>query len=160
MVAVFDTTEVLSCKYCPKSLTTLVPELVNFPPQNVPHYTKPYSRSRMPSSESTPFAVLSNKEISSPHSGETIRLKPSVSLPSIMPDGYHSPFSPDGAKMEDPEDVSEETLLSTPTQSHFELPQTVETPKASPTFSIFSYDVPSSKRDSRRTFTRTQSFRQ
>lgn len=62
--------------------------------------------------------------------------------------------------MEDPEDVSEETLLSTPTQSHFELPQTVETPKASPTFSIFSYDVPSSKRDSRRTFTRTQSFRQ
>ena len=63
--------------------------------------------------------------------------------------------------MEDPEDISsEESLLSTPTQSHFELPQTLETPKASPSFSIFSYDVPPPKRDSRRTFLRTQSFRQ
>lgn len=127
---------------------------------NVPHYTKPYARSRMPASESAPFSVLSNKEISSAHPEETIRLKPSASLPSILSDGYHSSFSADQVK-EDLEDASsEETLLSTPTQSHFELPQTVETPKVPSSFSIFSYDVSSSKLDSRRTFIRSQSFRQ
>lgn len=115
----------------------------------------------MQSSESAPFTVLSNKEIPSSHPEEVIRLKPSVSLPSIMADGYQSSFSTDQAKKEDSEDVSsEESLLSTPTQSHFDLPQTVETPKVSSTFSIFSYDVPSSKHDSRRTFVRSQSFRQ
>ncbi|KAF9653771.1 hypothetical protein BDM02DRAFT_3107768 [Thelephora ganbajun] len=128
---------------------------------NAPQYTRPYARSRMQSSESVPFAVLSNKDISSPHPEETIRLKPSVSLPSIMSDGYHSPFSTDQVKKEDHEDVSsEESLLSTPTQSHFELPQTVETSKAPSTFSVFSYDVSSSKLDSRRTFLHTQPFRQ
>jgi hypothetical protein len=128
---------------------------------NAPQYTKPYARSRMQSSESAPFAVLSNKEISSAHPEETIRLKPSASLPSIMSDGYHSSFSTDQVKKEDPEDVSsEEGLLSTPTQSHFELPQTAETQKAQPAFSILSYDVPSSKLDSRRTFIRSQPFRQ
>lgn len=139
---------------------TLVPELAIFP-QNAP-YTKPYVRSRMQSSESTPFVVISNKErISSSHSEETIRLKSSLSLPSILSDGNRSPFSIDQSKKEEAEDISsEEGLLSTPTQSHFELPQTVETPKASSAFSIFSYDVPSSKLDPRRTFVRTQSFRQ
>lgn len=128
---------------------------------NAPHCTKPYSRSRAQSSESAPFTVLSNKEISLSHPEETIRLKSSVSLPTIMADGYHSSFSADQVKKEDPEDVpSEESLLSTPTQSHFDLPQTVETPKAPSAFSIFSYDVPSSKFDSRRTFSRGQSFRQ
>jgi hypothetical protein len=127
---------------------------------NAPHYTKPYARSRVQSSESGPFAVLSNKDISSSHPEETIRLKSSVSSPSIMSPGYHPSFSTDQVKKEDPEDVSsEESLLSTPTQSHFDLPQTVETPKTSSTFSIFSYDVPPSKLDSRRTSLRTQSFR-
>jgi len=112
-------------------------------------------------SESAPFAVLSNKDLSSNHPEETIRLKPSVSLPSVMSVGYHQSFPPDQMSKEDPEDVpSEESLLSTPTQPHFELPQTVETPKGSASFSIFSYDVPPSKLDSRRTFLRTQSFRQ
>ena len=112
----------------------------------------------MQSSESAPFVVISNKEISSSHPEETIRLKPSISLPSIMSDGNRSA---DQVKKEELEDMSsEDGLLSTPTQSHFELPQPVETPKASPSFSIFSYDVPSSKLDSRRTFVRTQSFRQ
>ena len=116
----------------------------------------------MQSSESVPFSVLSNKEISSSHPEETIRLKSSVSLPSIMADGYHSSFSSDQVKREDSEDVppSDETLLSTPTQSHFDLPQTVETPKQTSTFSIFSYDVSPSKHDSRRSFVRSQSFRQ
>lgn len=140
---------------------TLVPELANFVPQNAPYYTKPYARSRMHSSESAPFVVLSNKEISSSHPEETIRLKPSMSLPSIMSDGNRSSLSADQVRKEEPEEISpEETLLSTPTQSHFELPQTVETPKAPSTFSIFSYDVPSSRLDSRRTFVRSQSFRQ
>ena len=161
MVPIVDATKVLSCMRSPNSSITLVPELANFLPQNAPQYTKPYARSRMQSSESAPFAVLSNKDISSSHSEETIRLKPSVSLPSTMSSGYHPSFPTDRVEKEDPEDVSsEENLLSTPTQSHFELPQTVETPKAPPTFSIFSYDVPSSKLDSRRTFLRTQSFRQ
>lgn len=111
----------------------------------------------MQSSESAPFTVISNKDISSSHLDETIRLKPSVSLPSVRSAGYHSPFTTDQAQKEDSEDVSsEEGLLSTPTQSQFELPQTLETPKA---FSIFSYDPPS-KLDSRRTFLRSQSFRQ
>jgi len=128
---------------------------------NAPQYTKPYARSRMQSSESVPFTVLSNTDISSPHSDETTRLKSSVSLPSVMSVGYHPSFPADQVKKEDPEDVSsEESLLSTPTQSHFELPQTVETPKAQSSFSIFSYDVPPSKLDSRRTFLRPQSFRQ
>ena len=158
MVSIVDATKILSCMRSPNSSTTLVPELANLPPQNAPQYTKPYARSRMQSSESAPFALLSNKDIPSPYPEETIRLKPSVSLPSS---GYHSSFPTDQANKEDPEDVSsEESLLSTPTQSHFELPQTVETPKAPSTFSIFSYDVPSSKPDSRRTFLRTQSFRQ
>jgi hypothetical protein len=142
----------------PNSFTTLVPELAIFPPQNAPQYTKPYARSRMQPSESAPFAVLSNKDISASHPEETMRLKPSVSLPST---GYRSSFPTDQVKKEDPEDVSsEESLLSTPTQSHFELPQPAETPKTSSAFSIFSYDVPPSKLDSRRTFLRTQSFRQ
>jgi len=128
---------------------------------NAPYYTKPFARSRMHSSESAPFVVLSNKEISSSHPEETIRLKPSMSLPSIMSDGNRSSLSADQVRKEEPEEISpEETLLSTPTQSHFELPQTVETPKAPSTFSIFSYDVPSSRLDSRRTFVRSQSFRQ
>jgi hypothetical protein len=126
----------------------------------LPQYAKPYARSRMQSSESAPFALLSNKDISSLHPEETIRLKPSVSLPSVTSVGYHSSFPTDQVK-EDPEDVpSEDGLLSTPTQSHFELPQTVETPVTPPSFSIFSYDVSSSNFDSRRTFLRTQSFRQ
>lgn len=145
----------------PNLTTVLVPELANFLPQNAPQYTKPYARSRMQSSESAPFTVLSNKDISSSHPEETIRLRPSVSLPSIMPSGYHSSFPTDQVKKEDPEDVSsEESLLSTPTQSHFELPQTVETPKASSTFSIFSYDVPQPRLDSRRAFLRTECFGQ
>lgn len=140
---------------------TLVPELANFLSQNAPYYPKPYARSRMQSAESAPFVVLSNKEISSSHPEETIRLKSSVSLPSIMSDGNRPPAPADRMKKEEPEDISsEETLLSTPTQSHFELPQTVETPKVPSAFSIFSYDVPSSKLDSRRTFVRSQSFRQ
>jgi hypothetical protein len=161
VVPIVDATEALSCTRSPNSSTILVPELANLLPQNAPQCTKPYARSRMQSSESVPFSVLSNKEISSPHPEETIRLKPSVSLPSIMSAGYHSSFPADQIKTEDPEDVSsEESLLSTPTQSHFELPQTVEAPKAPSTFSIFSYDVPSSRLDSRRTFLRTQPFRQ
>lgn len=140
---------------------TLVPELANFVPQNAPHYTKPYARSRMQSSESVPFVVLSNKEIPSSHPEETVRLKPSISLPSTMSDSNRFSLSTNQAKKEEPEDISsEESLLSTPTQSHFELPQTVETPKASSAFSIFSYDVPSPKLDSGRTFVRTRSFRQ
>jgi len=127
---------------------------------NAPQYTKPYARSRMPSSESTPFSVISNKEITSSHPEETIRLKSSVSSPSVISSGYRPSFSTDQVHKEDPEDVSsEEGLLSTPTQSSFELPQTVETPKAPSTFSIFSYDVPPSKHDSRRSFRRTQSHR-
>jgi len=127
---------------------------------NAPQYTKPYARSRMPSSESAPFSVISNKEITSSRPEETIRLKSSVSLPSIISPGYRPSFSTDQVQKEDPEDVSfEENLLSTPTQSNFELPQAVETPKAPSTFSIFSYDVPPSKHDSRRTFRRTQSHR-
>src|SRR5579872_7130610 len=114
----------------------------------------------MSSSESAPFTVLSNTEISPSHPEETIRLKPSVSLPLIVSDGYHSSFSTDQMKEGHEDSSSEETLLSTPTQSHFELPQTTETPKAPSTFSIFSYDVSSSKLDSRRTFIRNQSFRQ
>jgi len=142
-------------------LAALVPGLTKFLPQNAPQYTKPYARSRMQSSESVPFTVLSNTDISSPHSDETTRLKSSVSLPSVMSVGYHPSFPADQVKKEDPEEVSsEESLLSTPTQSHFELPQTVETPKAQSSFSIFSYDVPPSKLDSRRTFLRPQSFRQ
>jgi len=127
---------------------------------NAPQCTKPYTRSRLQSSESAPFAVLSNKDISSSHPEMTIRLKQSVSSPSIISPGYHSTFSADQTDKEDPEDVpSEESLLSTPTQSQFELPQTVETPKAQPVFSIFSYDVPPSKLDSRRTFLHTKSLR-
>jgi hypothetical protein len=127
---------------------------------NTPLHTKPYSRSRMQSSESAPFTVLSNKEISS-HPEEANRLKPAVSSPSIMADSYQSSFTANQVKKEESEDLpSEEGLLSTPTQSHFELPQTVETPKAPSTFSIFSYDVPPSKLDSRRTFVRSQPFRQ
>ena len=115
----------------------------------------------MQPSESAPFAVLSNKDLSSTRPEETIRLKPSVSLPSVISVGYHPSFTTDQVQKEDPEDVpSEDGLLSTPTQPHFELPQTAETPKASASFSIFSYDVPPSKLDSRRTFLRTQSFRQ
>jgi len=127
---------------------------------NVPQCTKSHTRSRMQSSESVPFTVLSNTDISSSRPEETIRLKPSVSLPSVMSAGYHPSFPADQMKKEEPEDVPEESLLSTPTQSHFELPQTVETSKAQPSFSAFSYDVPSSKLDSRRTFLRTRSFRQ
>lgn len=142
------------------SSVTLVPELAIFLPQNAPQYTKPYARSRMPSSESAPFSIISNKGITSSHPEETIRPKSSVSLPSIISPGYHPSFSTDQTQKEDPEDVSsEESLLSTPTQPNFELPQTAETPKASSTFSIFSYDVPPSKHDSRRTFRRTQSHR-
>ena len=138
-------------------LTVLVPNSTNF--QNAPQCTKPYTRSRMQSSESAPFAVLSNKDISSSHPEMTIRLKPSVSSPSIMSPGYHS--TTNQVDKEDPEDVpSEESLLSTPTQSQFELPQTVETPKAQSAFSIFSYDVPPSKLDPRRTFLHTQPLRQ
>ena len=74
--------------------------------------------------------------------------------------GYHPSFPTDQVKKEDPEEVpSEESLLSTPTQPHFELPQTVETPKASHSYSIFSYEVPSPKTETRRTFLRTQSLR-
>jgi hypothetical protein len=114
----------------------------------------------MQSSESAPFTVLSNKEFSPSRPEETIRLKSSASLPSIVADGYLPSFSTDQTK-EDMEDVSsEENLLSTPTQSHFDLPQTVEAPKQPSTFSIFSYDVPPSNHDSRRTFVRSQSIRQ
>jgi len=127
---------------------------------NPPQYTKHYTRSRMQPSESVPFTVLSNTEISPSYPEETIRLKPSVSLPSVISAGYHSSFSADRVGKEDPEDTTEESLLSTPTQSHFELPQPVETPKAQASFSVFSYDVPPSKHDSRRTFLRTKSFRQ
>jgi len=131
------------------------------PPPNALHGAKPYARSRVQPSESAPFVVLSNKEISSSHPEETVRLKPSISSPQIVSDGNHSSLSADQVKKEELEDISsEESLLSTPTQSHFELPQTVETPKVPSTFSIFSYDVPSSKIDSRRTFVRSQSFRQ
>jgi len=127
---------------------------------SAPYCTKPSVRSRMQSHESVPFVVISNKEISSCHPEETIRLKSSMSLPSILSDSNRSSISFDQTKKEESEDISsEESLLSTPTQSHFELPQTVETPKATPAFSIFSYDVPSSKLDPRRTFSRTQSFR-
>lgn len=128
---------------------------------NVPHHAKPYARSRIQSSESVPFSVLSNKELSPSRPEETVRIKSSTSLPSIMADGYHSPFSGDQVKKEDPEDIpSDESLLSTPTQSHFDLPQTVETPKQPSTFSIFAYDVSPSKHGSRRSFVRSQSFRQ
>jgi hypothetical protein len=158
VVPVADATEVLSCMrpvHPPCSLAD------KYSPQNAPQYTKPYARPRISPSESAPFAVLSNKDISSLHPEETIRLKPSASLPSVRSVGYHSSFPTDQVKKEDTEDVvSEESLLSTPTQSHFELPQAAETPVAPSSFSIFSYDVPSSKRDSRRTFLRTQSFRQ
>ena len=161
MVPIVDATEILPCMLTSKSFTPLVPDLANFLPQNAPQYTKPYSRSRMQSSESAPFTVLSNKDISSSRPEETIRIKSSASSPSIMSPGYHPSFPTDQVKKEDPEEVSsEESLLSTPTQSHFELPQTVETPKAPSAFTIFSYDVPPSKLDSRRTFLRTQSFRQ
>lgn len=136
-------------------LIILFPELAISFQQSAPYYTRPYARSRMQPSESAPFVVLSNKDISSCTLEETTRLKPAVSSPSIMSDGNHSS---DQVKKEESEDISsEESLLSTPTQSHFELP---ETPKASPTFSIFSYDVPPSKLDPRRTFVRSQSFRQ
>jgi hypothetical protein len=161
VVSVFGAPEVLSCRQRLEiSHHTLVPELANFLPQSAPYCTKPSARSRMQSHESVPFVVISNKEISSCHPEETIRLKSSMSLPSILSDSNRSSLSIDQTKKEEPEDISsEESLLSTPTQSHFELPQTVETPKATSAFSIFSYDVPSSKLDPRRAFSRTQSFR-
>jgi len=161
VVSVVGTTKIPSCMHSLDPFTTLVPSLTEFLPQNAPQCTKPYARSRMQPSDSVPFAVLSNTDISSPHPEETVRLKSSVSLPSVMSPGYHPSFPTDQVKKEDPEEVSsEESLLSTPTQSQFELTQTVETPKTQSSFSIFSYDVPSSKRDSRRTFLRTQPFRQ
>ena len=159
MVPIADAAEVLSCM-CSSFSHRLYPLADTVFSQNAPQYTKPYARSRVQPSESAPFAVLSNKDLSSTHPDETIRLKPSVSLPSVMPVGYHPSFPTDQMQKEDPEDVPEESLLSTPTQPHFELPQTPETPKASPSFSIFSYDVPPSKHDSRRAFLRASVFGQ